>query len=324
MKVLEIICLMGLIGSTLSLITYKDTVLNENGIVIARSENNVVLIKESIIVTLVYDVSTLKSMFNTYIENLDTISANIGDNDCITELLVGARKKRFLIKDFIDNLNSSHRVKRQAFSTVMGVTGLISLGLSSIEVFFVNKKIEEMRDRLSQNEHNIQILEQATNFNSDNINQLIRAQAQSNLVLTSIKHQVLKDIGEINKLKLEMTCVNAKLTFTNLSVIVDNILNELKNLLNYQFDPRMISYEVRTKICQDIFGKGIMVFKNCNHFNLVEEVEFFMVNAEKLIIFVKLPILNVRDPFEILTLKALPIKINNEFFKISNWEEDFQ
>ena len=132
----------------------------------------------------------------------------------------------------------------------------------------------------------------------------------------------MTDIGEINKLKLEMTCVNAKLSFTNLSVMVDNILNELRNLLNYQFDARMISYEVRTKICKDIFEKGIRVFKNCNHFNLVEEVEFFQVNAEKLIIFVKLPILNVMDPFEIVTLKSLPIKINNEFFKISNWGED--
>ena len=149
MKLLGIIYLMGLMGQTLSLITYKDISLNEKGILISRSEKNVVLIKDSIIVTLVYDISTLKTMFNSYIENLDEISANIGDNDCISELLLGARKKRFLIKDFIDNLNSSHRVKRQAFSTLMGVTGLITLGLSSMEALFVNKKIEEMRDRFT-------------------------------------------------------------------------------------------------------------------------------------------------------------------------------
>ena len=323
MKIMQIIFLMALIAFTLSTITYKDTFLDKNGIVIERSDTNVILIKESIIVTLVYDVSTLKSIYNTFIEKLDSIHSNIGDNDCLTELLLGSRKKRFLIKEFIETLNSSHRKKRQAFSTLMGITGLISLGLSSVEAIFVNERVNEMKNRLSQNEQRIHVLEEATNFNSENINQLIRAQAQSDLILTSIKHQVLKDIVEINKLKLEMICVNAKLTFSNLSVIVDNILNELKNILNYQFDSRMISYEIRTKICKDIFGTGIRVARNCNHFNLVEEVEFFMANEDKLIIFVKLPMLNIRDPFEILTLKALPIKIDNEFYKISNWEQDF-
>ena len=133
---------------------------------------------------------------------------NIGENECIIELLMGARKKRFLVKDFLDNLNTSHREKRQAFSTIMGVTGLITLGLSSMEALFVNNKVEEMRDRLNRNENNIQILEKATNYNSDHINQLIKAQAQSNVVLNTIKHQIMTDIGEINKLKLEVMCVS--------------------------------------------------------------------------------------------------------------------
>ena len=319
---MEILCLMALIASTQSMITNKDTFLDKNGIVTERSARNVILIKESIIVTLVYDVSPLKSMFNVYIEELDSISSNIGNNDCLMELLSGARKKRFLIRDFIENLNNHDRVKRQAFSTLMGVTGLISLGLSSVEAFFVNERVEDMKKRLGQNEQNINILEQAMNFNSVKINELIRAQEQSHLVLTSIKNQVLKNIEEINKLKLEMMCVNAKLTFTNLSLRVDNMLTELKNILNYHFDSGMISYETKTKICNDIFGKGLRVSKNCNHFNLVEEVEFFMANLEKLIIFIKLPILNTREPFEILTLRTLPIKINNEYYKISNWEQE--
>ena len=67
-------------GSALSLIAYKDEYLNEKGILMSRSDNNIVLIKDSIIITLVYDVSSLKTMFNSYIENLDEISANIGEN----------------------------------------------------------------------------------------------------------------------------------------------------------------------------------------------------------------------------------------------------
>ena len=163
-------------GTALSLIAFKDEYLNEKGILISRSDNNIVLIKDSVIVTLVYDVSSLRTMFNSYIEKLDGISANIGENECITELLLGARKKRFLVKDFLDNLNSSHREKRQAFSTIMGVTGLITLGLSSMEALFVNQKVGEMKDRLNRNENNIEILEKATNYNSDHINQLIKAQ----------------------------------------------------------------------------------------------------------------------------------------------------
>ena len=115
MKIMQILFLMALIAFTLSTITYKDTFLDKNGIVIERSDANVILIKESIIVTLVYDVSTLKSIYNTFIEKLDSIHSNIGDNDCLTELLLGSRKKRFLIKEFIETLNSSHRKKDKLF-----------------------------------------------------------------------------------------------------------------------------------------------------------------------------------------------------------------
>ena len=323
MKIMKILLLLVLIAYGISTMTYKDNDLDRNGVVIQRSDSNIILIKESIIVTLIYDISNLKSVYNKFIEKVDSIQSSTGDIDCLTELLAQSREKRFLIKEFIKTLNISQRKKRQAVSTIIGITGLISLGLSTVEAIFVNEKVEKMRNDLGKNEQKIHVLEEATSFNTNSINALIRAKAQTDLVLTSIKNQVSQEIHEINKLNREMICLNAKLTFSNLSVLVDKMLDELKNILNYHLDSRMISYMVRSKICKDIFGLGIKVEKNCNHFNLVEEVDFFMVNENNLVIFVKLPMLNIKDTFQILTLKALPIRIGKEFYKISNLEHEY-
>ena len=69
-------------------------------------------------------------------------------------------------------------------------------------------------------------------------------------------------------------------------------------------------------------NKGLRLFGNCHDFNLVEEVDFFQLKSDKLIIFIKLPILNRIDPFEIITLKSLPIKIKGKFYKIGNWGKE--
>ena len=152
MKIMQILLLVVLIAFGISTMTYKDNDIDKNGVVIQRSDLNIILIKESIIVTLIYDISNLKSIYNNFIEKVDSIQSSTGDIDCLTELLAQSREKRFLIKEFIETLNISQRKKRQAFSTVIGITGLISLGLSTVEAIFVNEKVEKMKNDLRKNE----------------------------------------------------------------------------------------------------------------------------------------------------------------------------
>ena len=49
---------------------------------------------------------------------------------------------------------------------------------------------------------------------------------------------------------------------------------------------------------------------------------FFALESDKLIIIIKLPILNNVEPFAVVTLTSLPVMINGKFYKIDNLGED--
>merc|ERR1712082_152411 len=86
-----------------------------------KSENNVVLLKDSVLIPLVYSLKDLRSMYNNFIEHLDSLSNSMGKNECLEVILAGSRQKRYFIREFIESINGTMRVRRQA---VMGMFGL--------------------------------------------------------------------------------------------------------------------------------------------------------------------------------------------------------
>ena len=186
------------IGTVMSIMDQNQESLNEIGVLVSKFEPNVVLIKDSILVTMIYKLSDLRFIFNNFIENLDTMTVSMEKNDCLEEILASSRQKRFFIKKFLDSINGTSRDKRQAVMGLVGLTSLLSFGLTSLEVMKVNEKVEDMKERMSVNENSIKVLNSVTSYNSAHINELIRVQSQTNLVLKSLKQQVLTDIGEIN------------------------------------------------------------------------------------------------------------------------------
>ena len=73
------LCLyLGSIGTTTCLMDQKQESLNEIGVLITKSEPNVVLLKDSILVTMVYKLTDVRGIFNNFIEQLDSISMGMG------------------------------------------------------------------------------------------------------------------------------------------------------------------------------------------------------------------------------------------------------
>merc|ERR1712082_469554 len=129
-----------------------------------------------------------------------------------------------------------------------------------------------------------------------------------------MKEQFVMNIDKLNELKSDMICLNVKLSFMSLSGVIDIIMLELRNLLSYKFDSRLISYSVRESICKDLHDKGYQVYGNCVDFDLIEEVNFLTLESNKLVIITKLPIMNNLDAFSVITLTSLPVNINGKFY----------
>ena len=312
-----------LVGTALCMMKNNQNTLSEMGILMSKSDSNVILLKDSVLVTLIYDLGDVRSMWNEYISELESMSVVLNKNDCIENILVACRQSRFYIKEFLDSLNTTSKYKRQAILGVVGgLTSLVSFGLTSYELVKVNEKISEIRESMTHNENSIEILNSVTRYNSKQLNELVRVQSHTNIVLKSMKEQFLMNIDKLNELRTDMICLNVKMSFMSLSGVIDRIMVELRNLLSYKFDSRLISYSVRESICKDLHDKGFQVYGNCVDFDLIEEVNFLSLESNKLVIITKLPIMNNLDVFSVITLTSLPIKINGKFYQIKNLQRN--
>ena len=81
-----------------------------------------------------------------------------------------------------------------------------------------------------------------TKYNSGQINSLRNIQIHTNEILSKMKLQLLKDIDSINEIKISVVCINLKLTYMKLSSVINDIMHELRDLLEYKFDKDLIKY----------------------------------------------------------------------------------
>merc|ERR1712082_546663 len=137
-----------------------------------------------------------------------------------------------------------------------------------------------------------------------------------------MKEQFVMNIDKLNELKSDMICLNVKLSYMSLSGVIDRIMVELRNLLSYKFDSRLISYKVRESICKNLHDKGFQLYGNCVDFELIEEVNYLILESKKIVIITKFPIMNNLDVFSLISLTSLPIKINDKFYHVKNLQKN--
>ena len=104
-------------------IAQEKTVLSKGGIIIHNTDIEAIVVKDSILVTMVYNLNDLEYMWNVYIESGESLIAIIGKNSCINKVLSDSRESRFKIKQFIDKTRGKD--KRQVMGIIGSITSMV-------------------------------------------------------------------------------------------------------------------------------------------------------------------------------------------------------
>ena len=197
---------------------------------------------------------------------------------------------------------------------------MVTLGLTSYEMTKINEKIVEIKQNVDHNEGKIVALNKITKYNSGQITSLRNVQVHTNEILSKMKSQLLKNIDTINEIKVNVGCLSLKITYMRLSSVINEIMGELRDILNYKFRSELITDEVKRDICDNIQEEGYKTYGDCKDFELITEVKYLFLE-KKIVLITKIPIRNDIDTFTLTRLLALPVKINNNFYraKIDNY-----
>ena len=89
--------------------TSINAVLSKGGVIKINSEKNVVILRDNLLITLIYDTNTIKYMWNQYIENCESLISNLGESKCLKKVLNDSKESRYNIKEFINLHKTSKR-----------------------------------------------------------------------------------------------------------------------------------------------------------------------------------------------------------------------
>merc|ERR1712236_203009 len=118
--------------------------LTKGGITIHNSNTNVIVVRDIVLVTMIYDMNDVELMWNDYIGSCESLISNIGHNKCVEKVLSDSKKSRFKIKEFLRLHKTNVKSKRQAFLGIIGgITSMVTLGLTTYELNKINDKIAE-------------------------------------------------------------------------------------------------------------------------------------------------------------------------------------
>ena len=110
------------------------SLVTKGGIIQVNYNTNVIVMRDSILVTMIYDMIEVEYMWNDYIESCESLISSIGHNMCVEKVLTDSRESRFKIKEFL-KLHKTNVNKRQAFFGIIGgLTSMVTLGLTTYEL----------------------------------------------------------------------------------------------------------------------------------------------------------------------------------------------
>ena len=66
----------------------EELILTKHGIILHKTDIKVVVMKDSVLVTFIYDTDELKYIWNEFIEYAESLAASIGeDNECLNSII---------------------------------------------------------------------------------------------------------------------------------------------------------------------------------------------------------------------------------------------
>ena len=129
-----------------------------------------------------------------------------------------------------------------------GVASMVTFGLTEYEIMKIQEKMNEMKGKVDHNEGQIKILSQVMKYNSKKLKAFRDTQIHTNEILSNVAVQLTKNIDTINEVKLSIVCINLKLTYMEISKDVDNVMHELRDLIQYKFNKDLLEWDVRRRI----------------------------------------------------------------------------
>ena len=296
----------------------KSSYLTDAGVVVIDTGKEVIIDRDSILVTVVYDLTEVETMWNSFITSAESLSSSVGKNDCVSKIIADSRVSRYKIKTFLQ----AHRakiVKRQALAAGLfgGLTSIISLGFSTYELSRINNKLGDIKQKLGNNERKIEIINKAIKYNSIQLETLRDLTVHTGEILEQMKAQLLNNIKAIDDIRLNMVCLNMKMSYIKLSNMINLVMHELRELLNMRFDINLISWEMKVEICENVQQQGFQTYGLCTDFELLKEINYMFLE-KKIIVINKIPIVNRVDNFNLVKLIPIPINIRGEWFKVKD------
>ena len=155
-------------------IQYEDIFLTNFGIIVHKTNIEVILDRDGLLIKVVYDTHQMKQFWNKFVEKGDALLQFIGSgNECVNEILADTKTEREKIRIWSNDtfgdlvmLKNESRPKRQALLLAgVGVASLVALGFEEWQINKLNGKITEIQTDVKHNDENIQILGQAVKFN---------------------------------------------------------------------------------------------------------------------------------------------------------------
>ena len=72
------------------------------GIIQINTNSNVVVLTDSVLISMLYNTNEVEYMWNNFIEKGESVSASLGHNNCVEQILNNSRASRFKIKEFLN------------------------------------------------------------------------------------------------------------------------------------------------------------------------------------------------------------------------------
>ena len=133
----------------------EDILLSKFGIIIHRTDIEVIVDKESLLVNTVYDTRELRYVWNSFLEDGDALIEHIGyNNRCVNKVLEDGRSSREKIRRWLNTtLNATTiREKRQVVAMLGGMASMFTMGLTQWEISKIHEKINEIQTSVDHNE----------------------------------------------------------------------------------------------------------------------------------------------------------------------------
>ena len=90
------------------------SMLSNGGVIKINTQKNVVILRDNLLITLIYDINTIKYMWNGYIENCESLISNIGHSKCLEKVLNDSRESRYKIKECM----KSHKIRKREINSI--------------------------------------------------------------------------------------------------------------------------------------------------------------------------------------------------------------